>query len=138
MTPARSLMPQMVRQQMESYVRQLTPVQRNWATTVARKLAAVKGPISLSQLRLQAGMIPGGAPGGSIDLVVISIIGTLIGLLVPDTNSTGGGSGSSRPAPTTAASELSAEGQLLQLLLNTLKEAQRIQDDALKQAARGA
>ena len=51
MTPARSLMPQMVRQQMESYVRQLTPVQRNWATTVARKLAAVKGPISLSQLR---------------------------------------------------------------------------------------
>ena len=125
--------PQAVQQHTESLLAQLTTAQRAWAEGVARTLAAARTPLTLLQLRAHAGTIPGGPPGGSIELAMIAIVGSMVGITARGT-ARGGPSGSSHSTPDL---DLSVEARILMTLLETMREVEASQRDALKQVARG-
>ncbi len=76
--------PTQLKQQTDPYLAKLSPAQRQWAEGVARKLAASTAPFNLSNIRSEAGNVPGPLPTGQpAELVVIAIIAILICLLVP-------------------------------------------------------
>ena len=76
--------PVQLKQQTDPYLEKLSPAQRQWAEGIARKLAASNAPFNLSNIRSEAGNVPGPLPSGQPqELVVIAIIAILIGLLLP-------------------------------------------------------
>ncbi len=76
--------PAQVKLQTDPYLEKLSPAQRQWAEGIARKLAASSAPFNLSNIRSEAGNVPGPLPSGQPqELVVIAIIAILIGLLLP-------------------------------------------------------